>query len=218
MGLRASCRPRCSGSRYGARVNSCHFKCARFSCPCARAPSSHMYAAARVVTALPCATVRRSRTGLPGLELTSPCSPLTYEGAPQIDGIWHTGVVVDGREYFFGQGIQHCPAAQSPFGAPLQVIPLGCAPSPPRRVQGTSVIVLHMGSHHLCKSPGRIRPHMASVTLEVRKVGASHVAASLVSCAHPIAAATAPVPLVLRAAGCTLSVTCAAGTPRSPRR
>lgn len=43
----------------------------------------------------------------------------------QIDGIWHTGIVVNDTEYFFGQGIQHCPVDQSPFGTPLQVIDLG---------------------------------------------------------------------------------------------
>lgn len=44
----------------------------------------------------------------------------------QIAGIWHTGVVVDGREYFFGQGIHECPAGCSAFGAPLEVHDLGC--------------------------------------------------------------------------------------------
>lgn len=45
----------------------------------------------------------------------------------QIDGIWHTGMVLDGREYFFGQGIQHTPAGASPFGKPLHIIELGYA-------------------------------------------------------------------------------------------
>ena len=45
----------------------------------------------------------------------------------QIDGIWHTGVVLDGHEYFFGQGIQRCRAGATPFGTPMQVVDLGCA-------------------------------------------------------------------------------------------
>jgi hypothetical protein len=49
----------------------------------------------------------------------------------QIDGIWHTGVVVDGVEYFFGQGIQQCPAGRSAFGAPLEVHNLGYVMSLP---------------------------------------------------------------------------------------
>jgi hypothetical protein len=48
----------------------------------------------------------------------------------QIDGIWHTGVVLDGQEYFFGQGIQHCKAGTSPFGSPMQILDLGYEPMP----------------------------------------------------------------------------------------
>lgn len=34
----------------------------------------------------------------------------------QIDGIWHTAVVVFGREYFFGaQGITSCPPVNNTF-------------------------------------------------------------------------------------------------------
>lgn len=42
-----------------------------------------------------------------------------------IDGIWHTGVVVYGNEYFFGGGIQHAPAGKTPYGIPVQVVDLG---------------------------------------------------------------------------------------------
>lgn len=42
-----------------------------------------------------------------------------------IEGIWHTGVVVYGNEYYFGGGIQHCPAGSSPYGTPLRVVDLG---------------------------------------------------------------------------------------------
>lgn len=42
-----------------------------------------------------------------------------------IDGIWHTGVVVYGTEYFFGGGIQRCPAGSTPYGRPVKVVDLG---------------------------------------------------------------------------------------------
>ncbi|KAF5374136.1 hypothetical protein D9615_008883 [Tricholomella constricta] len=43
----------------------------------------------------------------------------------QIDGIWHTSVVVFGRETFYGQGISTTLPGRSHHGAPLQVIDLG---------------------------------------------------------------------------------------------
>ncbi|KAK4366187.1 hypothetical protein RND71_014067 [Anisodus tanguticus] len=42
-----------------------------------------------------------------------------------IEGIWHTGVVVYGHEYYFGGGIQHAPAGTTPYGTPVQVVDLG---------------------------------------------------------------------------------------------
>ncbi|CAK9206079.1 unnamed protein product [Sphagnum troendelagicum] len=42
-----------------------------------------------------------------------------------IDGVWHTGVGVYGKEYFFGGGIQSVPLGRSPYGVPVQVIDLG---------------------------------------------------------------------------------------------
>ncbi|KAG2500934.1 hypothetical protein HYH03_000759 [Edaphochlamys debaryana] len=43
----------------------------------------------------------------------------------QIDGVWHTGVVVGGVEYFFGGGVHRCVAGQTPFGTPMKVEDLG---------------------------------------------------------------------------------------------
>jgi hypothetical protein len=43
----------------------------------------------------------------------------------QIDGIWHTGVVVFGREYYFGGGIQCGAPGGTHFGRPLRTIDLG---------------------------------------------------------------------------------------------
>ncbi|WZZ01021.1 hypothetical protein YC2023_073349 [Brassica napus] len=42
-----------------------------------------------------------------------------------IEGVWHTGIVVYGNEYFFGGGIQHLPAGTTPYGAPLRTVELG---------------------------------------------------------------------------------------------
>ncbi|XP_057861168.1 uncharacterized protein LOC131069676 [Cryptomeria japonica] len=42
-----------------------------------------------------------------------------------IEGIWHTGVVVYGKEYYFGGGIQHNPAGETPYGKPYKVVELG---------------------------------------------------------------------------------------------
>ncbi|KAL2336865.1 hypothetical protein Fmac_011311 [Flemingia macrophylla] len=42
-----------------------------------------------------------------------------------IEGIWHTGIVVYGNEYYFGGGIQHSPAGSTPYGTPLRVVDLG---------------------------------------------------------------------------------------------
>jgi hypothetical protein len=54
----------------------------------------------------------------------------------QVDGVWHTGVVVFGKEFFFGGGIQSGDPGQTPYGTPVEryrPAPLspGC-PSPQR--------------------------------------------------------------------------------------
>ncbi|KAK7048237.1 PPPDE putative peptidase domain-containing protein [Favolaschia claudopus] len=43
----------------------------------------------------------------------------------QIDGIWHTSIVVYGKEVFYGQGISTTLPGRSHHGQPLQVVPLG---------------------------------------------------------------------------------------------
>ncbi|KIY63395.1 DUF862-domain-containing protein [Cylindrobasidium torrendii FP15055 ss-10] len=43
----------------------------------------------------------------------------------QIDGIWHTSIVVFGKEVFYGQGIDITAPGRSHHGAPLQVVDLG---------------------------------------------------------------------------------------------
>jgi HAD superfamily 5'-nucleotidase-like hydrolase len=43
----------------------------------------------------------------------------------QIEGVWHTGIVIHGKEYYFGSGICKDPAGMTPFGAPVKTIDLG---------------------------------------------------------------------------------------------
>ncbi|KAJ8080411.1 hypothetical protein PM082_017244 [Marasmius tenuissimus] len=43
----------------------------------------------------------------------------------QIDGIWHTSIVVYGKEIFYGQGIMETPPGRSHHGSPLQIVDLG---------------------------------------------------------------------------------------------
>ncbi|MED6211713.1 hypothetical protein PIB30_076331 [Stylosanthes scabra] len=47
-----------------------------------------------------------------------------------IEGIWHTGIVVYGNEYYFGAGVQHSPAGSTPYGTPLRVVELGVSHVP----------------------------------------------------------------------------------------
>lgn len=42
-----------------------------------------------------------------------------------LEGIWHSGIVVDGKEYFFGGGIFCDPAGRTPYGVPEKRIVLG---------------------------------------------------------------------------------------------
>ena len=34
----------------------------------------------------------------------------------QIDGVWHTGIVIYGKEYYYGGGISYDAPAATPFG------------------------------------------------------------------------------------------------------
>jgi desumoylating isopeptidase 1 len=43
----------------------------------------------------------------------------------QIDGIWHTGIVVHGKEYYYGSGISYDLPGQTPFGSPVKTLDLG---------------------------------------------------------------------------------------------
>ena len=43
----------------------------------------------------------------------------------QIDGIWHTSVVIFGKEYCFGQGVEVMLPGNAPYGHPVQKISMG---------------------------------------------------------------------------------------------
>ncbi len=43
----------------------------------------------------------------------------------QIDGIWHTGVLAFGYEYYFGGGICQGPPGMTPYGNPYKTIKIG---------------------------------------------------------------------------------------------
>lgn len=53
-----------------------------------------------------------------------------------IEGIWHTGVVVYGKEYYFGGGIQHNSIGQTPYGKPCKVVDLGVTHVPMEVFEG----------------------------------------------------------------------------------
>ena len=38
-----------------------------------------------------------------------------------IEGVWHTGIVVFGKEYYFGGGISYDPPSMTPFGKLNQI-------------------------------------------------------------------------------------------------
>ena len=48
----------------------------------------------------------------------------------QIDAVYHTSIVLDGIEYYFGQGVQTCRAGATHHGRPMEVIKLGSTQLP----------------------------------------------------------------------------------------
>ncbi|KAG6501547.1 desumoylating isopeptidase 1-like [Zingiber officinale] len=42
-----------------------------------------------------------------------------------IEAVWHTGLVVYGKEYYFSGGIQQDTAGRTPYGTPMRVVELG---------------------------------------------------------------------------------------------
>ena len=41
------------------------------------------------------------------------------------DAVYHTSIVIDNVEYFFGRGIQTCQAGGTHHGQPMEIISLG---------------------------------------------------------------------------------------------
>ncbi|XP_070783103.1 desumoylating isopeptidase 1-like [Enoplosus armatus] len=49
----------------------------------------------------------------------------------QLDGIWHTAIVVHGKEFFFvGEGINNCSPGGTPLGQPDSIVDLGSTEVP----------------------------------------------------------------------------------------
>lgn len=46
----------------------------------------------------------------------------------RVEGVWHTGIRVFGREFYFGEGIYNDAAGATPFGVPTRVDVLGTTP------------------------------------------------------------------------------------------
>lgn len=69
-----------------------------------------------------------------GLILMACCSSTTsvkFDEVPapdadlQVDGVWHTSVVLRGREYYFGHGINVAVPGTTPCGSPVETLDLG---------------------------------------------------------------------------------------------
>ncbi|KAF5832430.1 PPPDE putative peptidase domain-containing protein [Dunaliella salina] len=52
-----------------------------------------------------------------------------------VEGVWHTSIVVRGREYFFGGGVNITRAGESPFGQPQKKLKLGMTQLPPEIIR-----------------------------------------------------------------------------------
>jgi hypothetical protein len=48
----------------------------------------------------------------------------------KIDGIWHTGIIVYGKEFYFGGGICKDPIGQTPYGTPVKNEAIGSTEIP----------------------------------------------------------------------------------------
>ena len=66
----------------------------------------------------------------------------------QIDGIWHTGIVVHGQEYYFGGGIQVGYPGGTHSGRPVQVIPMGETHIPEELLQEFLAEISHRFTMH----------------------------------------------------------------------
>jgi hypothetical protein len=51
------------------------------------------------------------------------------------DAVYHTSIVIQGVEYFFGQGIRMVRAGTTHHGQPMEVVELGKTDIPPEDIQ-----------------------------------------------------------------------------------
>ena len=58
----------------------------------------------------------------------------------QIDAVYHTSLVFEGIEYFFGAGIQTCLPGSTHHGQPMEIVPMGSTELP------LEVILEHLDS------------------------------------------------------------------------
>lgn len=48
----------------------------------------------------------------------------------QIDAVYHTSIVIESIEYYFGQGVQTCQAGTTHHGRPMEIVKLGVTQLP----------------------------------------------------------------------------------------
>ena len=73
----------------------------------------------------------------------------------QVDGIWHTSVVIFGREYYFGGGICSDIPLNTPYGTPVERIPMGTS----SRTQSDFTRFLQCVSHRFTMDSYHIVEH-----------------------------------------------------------
>ncbi len=79
---------------------------------------------------------------------SQPDAITTTSFSPQIEGVWHTGVVVGDTEYYYGHGIHAARAGRTIAGSPDRVIDLG----------NTSLATEVAESYLVALSEGRFSP------------------------------------------------------------
>ncbi len=80
----------------------------------------------------------------------------------QIEGVWHTSIVVGGLEYYFGCGVSQSSPGLTPFGRPVQVIELGYDPRCPSHRQNSCQMY--------CKCRAGTFPHYTHLACPIRPV------------------------------------------------
>ena len=90
----------------------------------------------------------------PSLSLQASCKVTRRSQWLQVDGVWHTSVVVDGVEYFYGGGVQQAMAGTTPYGEPVDIIYLGYIIYPLCcQKSATEILVQLMSSGKSCSLP-----------------------------------------------------------------